>query len=234
MFVRPREAMAAFLALRVALFATVLVRGAGAADEHHKYCIVGAGPAGVQLGHYLHKAGRDYVTLERNPAAASWFSKFPVHRQLNSLNRRNTRESNIEFNLRHDWNSLLDGQDKVKLFGNWSKEYWPPADAIVDYINAFAAPQVESGNMQYGQTVKLIEPCAGEDDGEDPACHYMLSISPTPLCGGGRQGHCAAPPMAVGVEAHKMRKLQEAFDAEAIDTEQHARRAPHAGGPRGF
>ena len=55
-------------------------------------------PAGVQLGHYLHKAGRDYVTLERNPAAASWFSKFPVHRQLNSLNRRNTRESNIEFN----------------------------------------------------------------------------------------------------------------------------------------
>jgi hypothetical protein len=135
--------------------------------------------------------------------------------------------------VRHDWNSLLDGQDKVNLFGNWSKEYWPPADAIVDYINAFAAPQVESGNMQYGQTVKLVEPCAGEDgrgrcchhtslallytenpywwqsmavendhtarpsgedDGEDPACHYMISVSPTPLCSGGRQGHCAAPP----------------------------------------
>ena len=61
------------------------------AEEHHKYCIVGAGPAGVQLGHYLHLASRDYVTLDRAPKAASWFSKFPIHRQLNSINRRYTR-----------------------------------------------------------------------------------------------------------------------------------------------
>ena len=52
-------------------------------------------------------------------------------------------ENNLEFNLRHDWNSLLDGDlDKIPLFGNWSKEYWPPAETLVDYINAFAAPQV--------------------------------------------------------------------------------------------
>jgi hypothetical protein len=36
-----------FLALRIALSATVLVGGVAASDEHHKYCIVGAGCAGA-------------------------------------------------------------------------------------------------------------------------------------------------------------------------------------------
>ena len=79
------------LLLSAALFCTGAAASLGAVSEHHKYCIVGAGPAGVQLGHYLHLAGRDYITLDRAPKAASWFSKFPIHRQLNSINRRYTR-----------------------------------------------------------------------------------------------------------------------------------------------
>lgn len=78
-----------------------------ATEEHHRYCIVGAGPAGVQLGHLLKTAGRDYVLLERAARAASFFEAFPVHRTLNSINRRFTRKSDVEHNLRHDWNSLL-------------------------------------------------------------------------------------------------------------------------------
>ena len=31
----------------------------------HKYCVVGAGPAGVQLGHLLNQAGMDYTVFER-------------------------------------------------------------------------------------------------------------------------------------------------------------------------
>jgi ribulose 1,5-bisphosphate synthetase/thiazole synthase len=29
-----------------------------------KYIIVGAGPGGLQMAHYLHSAGRDYAVLE--------------------------------------------------------------------------------------------------------------------------------------------------------------------------
>jgi len=34
--------------------------------RHWEYIIVGAGPAGLQLGHLLQRANRDYVILERS------------------------------------------------------------------------------------------------------------------------------------------------------------------------
>ena len=33
---------------------------------HWDYIVVGAGPAGLQLGYYLQMAGRDYVVLEKS------------------------------------------------------------------------------------------------------------------------------------------------------------------------
>lgn len=33
--------------------------------SHHDYCVVGAGPAGLQMGYFLHQAKRDYVIFER-------------------------------------------------------------------------------------------------------------------------------------------------------------------------
>ena len=44
----------------------------------------------MQLGHFLHEAGRDYVTFERGAHAATSFQKFPINRVLNSINRRQT------------------------------------------------------------------------------------------------------------------------------------------------
>ena len=32
----------------------------------HDYCIIGAGPSGLQLGYLLHKAHRDYIIFERS------------------------------------------------------------------------------------------------------------------------------------------------------------------------
>jgi thioredoxin reductase len=110
----------------------------------------------VQLGHFLHAAGRDYITLERAPAAASFFSRYPVHRTLNSINRRHTRSGSLEFNLRHDWNSLLGTEDSIGLFGSWSTDYWPPADRLVEHINAFAAPQVEADRIRFNHNVTKI------------------------------------------------------------------------------
>lgn len=32
----------------------------------HEYCIIGAGPAGLQLGYFLSKVNRDYIIFEKN------------------------------------------------------------------------------------------------------------------------------------------------------------------------
>ena len=34
--------------------------------EYWEYAVIGAGPAGLQMGYYLQKAGRQYIIMERN------------------------------------------------------------------------------------------------------------------------------------------------------------------------
>ena len=112
--------------------------GGGAAPERHQYCVVGAGPAGLQLGFFLQQAQRDYVILERASGPGAFFRKYPVHRQLISINKRYTGHEldeprrSAEFNLRHDWNSLVNDQavgGKSLLFTNYSERYLPPAES---------------------------------------------------------------------------------------------------------
>jgi hypothetical protein len=45
--------------------------------EYHRYLIVGAGPGGLQLGHYLDTAERDYVILDkvRGPRLGMQFAR---------------------------------------------------------------------------------------------------------------------------------------------------------------
>ena len=62
-----------------------------------------SGPGGLQLGRSLAQAGRDYLILERNGSAGSYFATYPRHRTLISLNKRFTGRADPEFNLRHDW-----------------------------------------------------------------------------------------------------------------------------------
>ena len=33
--------------------------------QFHEYCIIGAGPAGLQLGYFLQKAQRNYIIYEK-------------------------------------------------------------------------------------------------------------------------------------------------------------------------
>ena len=37
-----------------------------------KYCIIGAGPGGVQIGYFLEKAKRDYIIFERSEHAGKY------------------------------------------------------------------------------------------------------------------------------------------------------------------
>src|SRR6185369_3456681 len=49
--------------------------------------ILGAGPAGLQLGHHLSRAGRSYLILEAGDRPGAFFQRFPRHRTLISSNK---------------------------------------------------------------------------------------------------------------------------------------------------
>jgi thioredoxin reductase len=104
---------------------------------HHQYIIIGAGPAGLQLGYYLEKAGRDYLILEAGAAAGTFFNTFPRHRMLISHNKIYTGYDDPEVNLRWDWNSLL-SDDEEMLLKRYTRSFFPSADDMVRYLGDFA------------------------------------------------------------------------------------------------
>lgn len=106
-------------------------------DNYTDYLIIGAGPAGLQLGYFFEKAGRDYRILEAGPGPGTFFRTFPRHRTLISINKVYTGFDDPEMNLRWDWNSLL-SDDEEMLFKNYTGEYFPDADDLVRYLTDYA------------------------------------------------------------------------------------------------
>jgi thioredoxin reductase len=122
-----------------------------------KNIIVGAGPAGLQLAYYFEKSGIDYIILEQNALAGSFFDRYPLTNQLISINKRNTGSANPEFNLRHDWNSLL--SDDGPKFTDYSTEFYPDRKDLVRYMNDFAAKYAMK--IKYSHSVKKIRKIDG-------------------------------------------------------------------------
>src|ERR1700722_570967 len=102
------------------------------------YLIIGAGPAGLQLAQELGAAGHNYLVLESAKIPGTFFTRFPRHRQLISINKPHTGTDDPELNLRMDWNSLL-SPDENLLFTRYSERYFPPADDLVRYLADYAA-----------------------------------------------------------------------------------------------
>jgi thioredoxin reductase len=111
------------------------------------YLVIGAGPAGLQLGYFLERAGRDYLILEAGPTAGTFFRTFPRHRQLISINKPHTGWDDPELNLRMDWNSLLSDRERL-LFPHYTERYFPAADVMVHYLTDFA--EALGLNIHYG------------------------------------------------------------------------------------
>ena len=103
-----------------------------------KIIIVGAGPGGLQLAYYLEKNNMDYLILEQAKNAGHTFEYFPRHRQLISINKVYTGFDDQEVNMRYDWNSLL-SDEYEPLLKEYTKDYFPDADYIVDYFKDYTA-----------------------------------------------------------------------------------------------
>lgn len=143
----------------------------------HDYCIIGAGPGGLQLGHYMHLAQRDYMIFERQVQPGGFFDRFPIHRTLISMNKRHTGRDNAEFNRRHDWNSLLD-QDEVPSIPDRTPKRWPHADVLVQYLREFARAQEDAGRIQYATSVNQIRR-------DSKTGQFMMDVEPSVLDGEG-------------------------------------------------
>ncbi|MEO3751388.1 NAD(P)-binding domain-containing protein [Streptomyces sp. B6B3] len=100
--------------------------------------VLGAGPAGLQASYLLSRAGRDHLVLEAGDAPGTFFTRFPRHRTLISINKPNTGWDDPELNLRTDWNSLL-SDDPSLLFTGYTPRYFPAAEDMVRYLADFAA-----------------------------------------------------------------------------------------------
>ncbi|MFA0812838.1 NAD(P)-binding domain-containing protein [Microbulbifer epialgicus] len=100
------------------------------------YLIIGAGPAGIQMGYFMDQAGLNYRIVEKGEQPGHFFKKYPRHRKLISINKVFTGIDDDEKNLRWDWNSLL-GSD-APLFKEYSSSYFPSADDYLHYLDDFS------------------------------------------------------------------------------------------------
>jgi thioredoxin reductase len=98
--------------------------------------IVGAGPSGLQLAYYFEKYHIEYVVLERNLSSGSRYKDFPQSNNLLSINKKNNDNQNEDYNLRYDWNSLIN--DENFLFTKYSNEYYPLNTDLHKYFNDFS------------------------------------------------------------------------------------------------
>jgi thioredoxin reductase len=102
------------------------------------YLVIGAGPAGLQLGWFLGRVGRDYLIVEAGSAPGTFYRTFPRHRRMISINKPHTGWHDPELKLRMDWNSLL-SDDPHLVFTRYSDRYFPNADDYIRYLGDFAA-----------------------------------------------------------------------------------------------
>ncbi|MYS41012.1 NAD(P)-binding domain-containing protein, partial [Streptomyces sp. SID5998] len=140
----------------------------------HDYLIIGAGPAGLQLAASLERDGADYVVLERGSGPGTFFTRFPRHRRLISINKVHTGYDDPELRLRMDWNSLL-SDDPELLFTRYGRRYFPPADDMVRYLSDYAA---RTGvRVRYDTAVERISRDDGDGAGDGDGDESVFTVT---------------------------------------------------------
>ncbi|XP_077994880.1 FAD-dependent oxidoreductase domain-containing protein 2-like [Glandiceps talaboti] len=130
-----------------------------------EYMIIGAGPAGVQMAYCMEKYKMDYMVVERADGPGSFYRKYPRHRTLISINKKYNVFPEREFNLRHDWNSLVnDEEENPLLFTDYSEELFPDAGLLVKYLEDFCKKY--PSNIRYNTNIINIHRDDVMDDGK--------------------------------------------------------------------
>lgn len=142
-----------------------------------EYIIVGAGPAGLQMGYFLEESGRDYIIVERNNESGSFFRKYPRHDRLISINKRFTGKLNQEFNFRHDWNSLL--THNLLRFTDFSTDFFPRRKQMRDYLYNYS--KIHNLNILYNTNILNINKINNifrmDADGRIFKCKHLIVAS---------------------------------------------------------
>ena len=149
----------------------------------HEFLIVGGGPAGIQAGILLENKGLDYLILEKTDGVGAHWSNYPRHRSLISINKRFTGSEDPEFNLRHDWNSLLTTAPDQKPFTAYTDKLYPSADTLLAYLRDVV--DNHNLNIKYGTEVGYIYKSNGlfrlDTKNEIFECkHLLLGMGGTP------------------------------------------------------
>lgn len=145
--------------------------------KRYKYIILGAGPAGLQLGYFFQEDKKDYLIIEQGKAAGTTFLTQPVHKKLISINKVHTGfEKSDPVNLRWDWHSLLT-KDHDERFTDLTTEYFPDRSYFVAYLNQFARDK--QLNIQYESTIKNIKKDKNgftltDHKGKQFTCRYLI------------------------------------------------------------
>jgi choline dehydrogenase-like flavoprotein len=110
----------------------------------HDYCIVGGGPAGLQVAFHMAKQKTDFILLERSQPGVK-FETQPVHRELISINKRFTSQANPVFN------------ERQRLEQHSQRRRGPAHDQVYQGLLPHSVRQVLARLQQDGQAVKTIE-----------------------------------------------------------------------------
>lgn len=142
----------------------------------YEYIVLGAGPAGLQMGHHLSRAGHSTLILEAGDTPGHFFKTFPRHRTLLSTNKAYTGLEDPELNLRHDQSSILSDEDRALLFKDYSRRYFPLADEMVRYLSDYA--DHFGLNVRLGTRILRVEKAHGfrltDAQGNVFACRRLI------------------------------------------------------------
>jgi len=154
-----------------------------AAKPDYDYCIIGAGPGGVQLAYHMHKRNANFRVFEKGPGPGTFFKNYPRHRTLISINKRFTGKggkASDQFNMRHDWNSLISDNETLR-FTEYSDKYFAPADDLVRYMEDFVEGTGVHPYVQYNSTASIVRlsksrqfQVTTEETGERTTCQAVV------------------------------------------------------------
>lgn len=131
--------------------------------SYYESTIVGGGPSSLQMGYLMKWNKNDFIIVERESTVASLYSKMPIHGSLLSINKKYTgvNKKYIEYQMRHDWNSLIihnnDSDEENLYFTEYSDDYYPHKDDLYRYFNDFSEKYQINQHIQFNSNVRNIK-----------------------------------------------------------------------------